>query len=53
VAEGIEQPEQASLLEALGCNAGQGYFFAKPMPAPNMGLSLDRAAAGPARARIR
>jgi diguanylate cyclase (GGDEF)-like protein/PAS domain S-box-containing protein len=31
VAEGIELPEQASSLEELGCELGQGYLFAKPM----------------------
>ena len=33
VAEGIETREHASQLLALGCTTGQGYFFAKPMPA--------------------
>ncbi len=32
VAEGIETPEQAALLDRLGCDLAQGYFFAKPMP---------------------
>ena len=31
VAEGIELPEQATSLEELGCELGQGYLFAKPM----------------------
>jgi diguanylate cyclase (GGDEF)-like protein/PAS domain S-box-containing protein len=30
--EGIEQPEQADLLQQLGCQEGQGYFFARPLP---------------------
>lgn len=32
VAEGIETPMQARLLKELGCDLGQGYLFAKPMP---------------------
>ena len=31
VAEGIETEEQVSRLQSLGCQFGQGYFFAKPM----------------------
>ena len=30
VAEGIELPEQAERLRALGCPQGQGYLFARP-----------------------
>ncbi|WP_136068617.1 EAL domain-containing response regulator [Modicisalibacter radicis] len=33
VAEGIETPGQRALLEGLGCDHGQGYLFARPMPA--------------------
>jgi diguanylate cyclase (GGDEF)-like protein/PAS domain S-box-containing protein len=33
VAEGIELPEQWSTLRDLGCDLGQGYFFARPMDA--------------------
>ncbi len=32
VAEGIELPEQIVSLRALGCELGQGFLFAKPMP---------------------
>lgn len=33
VAEGIETAEQARLLRAAGCDLGQGYWFARPVPA--------------------
>ena len=33
VAEGIEEPEQAETLRALGCDLGQGFLFARPMDA--------------------
>jgi diguanylate cyclase (GGDEF)-like protein len=32
-AEGIETCEQQQILKALTCDLGQGYLFAKPMPA--------------------
>jgi EAL domain-containing protein (putative c-di-GMP-specific phosphodiesterase class I) len=36
VAEGIETAAQLSFLKALGCNSGQGFFFAKPVPAEEL-----------------
>ena len=36
VAEGIEQAEQAAQLATLGCQDGQGYHFARPLPTPAM-----------------
>jgi EAL domain-containing protein (putative c-di-GMP-specific phosphodiesterase class I) len=33
VAEGVEQPEQWTSLRDLGCEFGQGFFFARPMDA--------------------
>jgi diguanylate cyclase (GGDEF)-like protein/PAS domain S-box-containing protein len=36
VAEGIELPEEAEALRELGCNIGQGFLFAKPLPAEEM-----------------
>jgi EAL domain-containing protein (putative c-di-GMP-specific phosphodiesterase class I) len=32
VAEGIETPEQLALLQALGCEYGQGYLICRPVP---------------------
>jgi EAL domain-containing protein (putative c-di-GMP-specific phosphodiesterase class I) len=31
IAEGVETPEDAKLLESLGCRFAQGYLFAAPM----------------------
>lgn len=33
VAEGVEHEGQAEMLRRLGCNLGQGYLYARPMPA--------------------
>lgn len=33
IAEGVETPEQAETLRSLHCEFGQGYFWAKPLPA--------------------
>lgn len=32
VAEGIETQEQWNTLKAMGCDMGQGFYIAKPMP---------------------
>jgi EAL domain-containing protein (putative c-di-GMP-specific phosphodiesterase class I) len=43
VAEGVEQPEQAEALAALGCHLAQGYHFSRPVPAADMGrLALEQ-----------
>lgn len=33
LAEGVETIEQSKLLESLGCDQVQGFYYAKPMPA--------------------
>ena len=40
VAEGIETAEQYLLLRELGCRFGQGYLFARPMPAEQVSTLL-------------
>ena len=57
VAEGIEEPEQASRLVELGCAFGQGYHLSKPMTAQaaddlilHAGFGMDAPAAPPAEA---
>ncbi|MCR0984278.1 EAL domain-containing protein [Roseomonas pecuniae] len=37
VAEGIETPRQAAMLRALGCDAVQGFLFARPMTPDALG----------------
>ncbi len=32
IAEGIEQQEQVDILRQFGCNEGQGYYIARPIP---------------------
>ena len=36
VAEGIETEGQAVLMQALTCDAGQGYLFSRPLPAAEL-----------------
>ncbi|HEV8115465.1 MAG TPA: EAL domain-containing protein, partial [Acidimicrobiales bacterium] len=49
VAEGIEQPEQAARLLAIGADMGQGYLFSRPLTALRMEMFLaDGGTCGPA-----
>lgn len=50
IAEGIESAQQLILLEQLGCDLGQGYYFSAPTPAEdiadmlqNASVAIDRA----------
>lgn len=43
-AEGIETAAQLSTLSALGCTYGQGFYFARPMPAEAMTAFLEKQA---------
>lgn len=45
IAEGIETKEQLMMLQAMGCPAGQGYYFYKPMPLEKIDQLLDLQAA--------
>jgi len=42
VSEGIETPEQLSFAQSIGCDEGQGYLFAKPMPVDEMTALLQK-----------
>lgn len=44
LAEGIETEEQAAALRSLGCELGQGYLYARPMPADDFALFIKRSA---------
>jgi EAL domain-containing protein (putative c-di-GMP-specific phosphodiesterase class I) len=39
-AEGVETAEQHALLQDLGCDQGQGYYYARPLTSREMGLRL-------------
>jgi len=40
LAEGIETEEQASHLRSVGCELGQGFLYARPMPAGDFAALL-------------
>jgi c-di-GMP phosphodiesterase len=40
IAEGVETEEQSLKLQSLGCNRGQGYFFAKPLDSGTVPLLI-------------
>ncbi|WP_375490597.1 putative bifunctional diguanylate cyclase/phosphodiesterase [uncultured Jatrophihabitans sp.] len=46
IAEGIENLTQLSVLQQMGCGLGQGYLFARPVPAAEWPEVARRIAAG-------
>src|SRR6202522_2905482 len=48
IAEGIEAYQQVEILRRLGCSVGQGFLFARPMPADEI-LKLLRDEAEPSK----
>jgi diguanylate cyclase (GGDEF)-like protein len=44
VAEGIETPAQQRLLMDMGCDLGQGFWLARPMPAAELHALIRRSA---------
>jgi diguanylate cyclase (GGDEF)-like protein/PAS domain S-box-containing protein len=42
VAEGVEELDQLEALEGLGCQAAQGFYFARPQPALQLAELLER-----------
>jgi EAL domain-containing protein (putative c-di-GMP-specific phosphodiesterase class I) len=45
VAEGIESAEDSRQVRSLGCEIGQGYYFAKPLAPGDADAYLRRSAA--------
>ncbi len=41
IAEGVETPDQCSLLRQIGCDYGQGYLFSKAVPAKEFETMLS------------
>ncbi len=54
-AEGVERATQAEILHEIGCDWGQGYLYARPVPAaaiPSLVATGGLLAAVPAAARL-
>ncbi len=44
VAEGVETAKQAAILQDIGCDEAQGFYFSKPLPAKELGLYVHQSA---------
>ena len=42
VGEGVETAMQANSLRRIGCRVGQGFYYARPLPADEIGALLER-----------
>ena len=42
IAEGVEQLEQFEVVQGIGCDSVQGFFFSKPVPAEDIPKLLER-----------
>lgn len=47
VAEGVETLEELQFLQAHQCHEAQGYYFSRPIPAPNFAQLLKKGSASP------
>ena len=41
-AEGVERPEQATVLREMGCPSAQGYLYSKAVPCHELAALLER-----------
>jgi diguanylate cyclase (GGDEF)-like protein/PAS domain S-box-containing protein len=42
IAEGVEHPEQAAALSAMGCELAQGYYYSRPVTPAEITLMIQR-----------
>jgi EAL domain-containing protein (putative c-di-GMP-specific phosphodiesterase class I) len=42
VAEGVETELEATILEGMGCDKAQGYYFSRPLAPENLAIFLER-----------
>jgi diguanylate cyclase (GGDEF)-like protein/PAS domain S-box-containing protein len=46
IAEGVEKPEQLALLQRIGCQSGQGFFWSSALPLEEIAAVLKQEPAG-------